>query len=99
MLAAIEPPPFQPTPAPTSSIDWSTIGKQALLDIIKGLTGGRAASEIAGRVGSALNPGGDDAAAAAAAARAAAAAQQKQTLMILGGIAGAVVLGALLLRR
>lgn len=100
MLAALEPPPFSPTtgaPAATSEVSWADIGKTALLDILRGLTGGTAAAEVASKIGGAL--GSNDAAAAAAAQRAAAAQQQKQTLMILGGIAGAVVLGALLLRR
>lgn len=93
MLAAIE-------DAAPASMDWGDIAKQALLDALNGLTGGRAVGAVAGKVGSVLGPAGNEAAAArAAAARAAADADQKKTIMVIGGVVAAVVAGTLLLRR
>jgi hypothetical protein len=103
MIASLEPPPYEtliaaPTTITRSTADvgWADIGKTALLDLLRGLTGGAAAGTLAAKVGSVLAP---DSAAAAAAARAQAAADQKKTIMIVAGVTGAVVLGVLLLRR
>lgn len=95
MLAAIEPPP-QSSSAP-ADLSWGDIGKTALLDVLRSLTGGKAAAEVASKVGGLF--GDDTSAAAAAAKREADAASQRQMVMVLGGVAGAVVLAALLMRR
>jgi hypothetical protein len=91
MLASLD------SPIAASDSSWSDIGREALLDVLRGLTG--AAGAAAGKITGGLNPGGADAAAAAAAARAASDAQQKRLLLIGAGVAGAVVLGVLLMRR
>jgi len=90
MLAALD-----PQPAATPS--WTDIARQALLDALKGLTGGAAAGQLAGKVGGYIS--GEDTAAQAAARRAAEEAQQRKTLMVMAGIAGAVVVLALVVRR
>jgi hypothetical protein len=81
------------TPSPASA-SWTDIGKQALLDALHGITTGSAASQAAGQVGIGL----PDPTALAAAAAASAAARTR-TVLIVAGVAAAVVIGALLLRR
>jgi hypothetical protein len=78
---------------------WTDIGRTAILDLIHGLTGGKAATDAASKLGDMLPGGSSDAAAIAAARRAADAAAQKKMIYVFVGIGGAVVLGALLLRR
>jgi hypothetical protein len=90
MLADLDP---QPDGAPS----WADIGRQALLDILRGVTGGAAVGQLAGKVGGFIS--NDDAAAQAAARKAAADAEQRRTLMVMGGLVGGVLLLALVMRR
>jgi hypothetical protein len=88
MLAALDT-PTAPISAPSAS--WADIGRQALLDALRGLTGGSAAGAAATAVGLAPPvPVVDPAAAAKARTR---------TIMIAAGVVGVVVVGALVLRR
>lgn len=82
----------------TASPSWGDIGQKALLDILRGLTGGQAATDAANKLGPLLNPGGAEAAAAAEARRQAEAKARTTTILVLGGLGAAVVVGVLLLR-
>jgi hypothetical protein len=88
LLAALE--------TPATDVSWGDVGKAALLDFLRGLTGGTALDLGAGKLG--LGDGAD-AAALAAAQRASEQARQRQMIYVLAGVGGAVVIAALLLRR
>jgi hypothetical protein len=93
LLAAfesIDPPPFAPAPA---SWSWGDVGKQALLDALRGLTTGPAAQAAAGAAGIALPD------AATIAAQAAASAARTRTILIIAGVATVALVGGVLLMR
>lgn len=83
--------------SPASSMDWTDIGKQVLLDLARSVTG-----RVAGKISSELSPGptsAEELLRLEQQKQAEEAARTRQMLLWGGVIAVAVLGGALLLRR